>query len=81
MYTFRENDASRSIEGRYWNCQGLNIAIVATITKGIDWAAYIGADDSPSEKAALNFIADYGSKLQEADARHFFPDIELPYRR
>ena len=80
MYVFHDTKHKQMIEGRYWNCQGRGIAVVAVITKGIDWAAYIGADDSPSEDATLGYTADYGSKLSEKDARHYFT-IELPYRR
>ena len=67
-------------EGRYWNSNGVGIAIVASVTKSIDWAAYIGADDGYSEDACLQWTARHGSKLSEEDARHLFPDIELPYR-
>ena len=81
MYIFEDNDHSLKIEGRYWNCQGINIAVVASITKEVDWAAYIGANDSPTEREALHYTAKHGSKLQEADARYFFPNIELKYRR
>ena len=68
-------------EGRYWNTNGKGITIVAVTTEGIDWAAYIGADDGWEEEACIKWAADYGAKLLESDARHFFPDIKLPYRR
>ena len=71
----------RRIEGRYWNTNGKGIAIVASITNPIDWAAYIGADDGEEEEACVEWTAHYGDTLSEKDARHFFPDIELPYRR
>ena len=67
-------------EARYWNTNGKGIAIVASITEGIDWAAYIGADDGWSENECVRWTKDYGAKLQESDARYFFPDIELKYR-
>lgn len=60
------------IEGRYWNTDGRGIAIVAAITEGIDWAAYIGADDGWEEGACVELAAKYGAKLPESDARHFF---------
>ena len=70
------------IEGRYWNSDGKGIAVVASITEGIDWAAYIGGTDhTVPEEEAVRYVRDYGCKLSEADARHFFPDIKLPYRR
>ena len=74
----------RRIEGRYWNANGKGIAIVASITNPIDWAAYIGAGDSEEmdcTEDCIKEVAEYGVKLSEKDARHFFPDIELPYRR
>lgn len=80
-YCFKETEDRKFYEGRYWNSQGTNVAIVAIVTGDFDWAAYIGADThSSSERGALNYIADYGDKLSKADAEHFFPDIKLPYR-
>ena len=67
--------------GRYWNSNGKGIAIVAVITENIDWAAYIGADNGWSEEGCVNATAKYGAKLSAVDAKHFFPDIKLPYRR
>ena len=67
-------------EARYWNANGVGIAIVAVITRNIDWAAYIGADDGWSEDACIKLATDWGAKLSAADAKHFFPSIELPYR-
>ena len=91
-FIFEETDHKRKLKGRYWNpgidCYpNLNICVVASITKkpdgeGFDWAGYIGADPAAhSEEAALKTVASYGAKLSEEDARYFFPDIELPYRR
>ena len=68
------------IEGRYWNTNGKGITIVAVITQGIDWAAYIGADDGWKEEACIKWTAEHGAKLSAQDARHFFPEITLPYR-
>ena len=81
MYTYEDNKHQSKIEGRYWNCQGTSISIVASVTKNLDWAAYIGATCCATEREALAFTAGLGSKLQEEDARHFFPEITLPYRR
>lgn len=86
-WIFYEDDHKRQLEGRYWNpgidvYPNLNICVVASITKEIDWAAYIGADPGAhTEEEALKTVASYGAKLQEKDARHFFPDIDMPYRR
>jgi len=81
-YKLRDDSYEVILEGRFWNCQGKHIAIVATITKGIDWAAYIGTDapDSYTERETLDFVARKGNKLSEKDARHFFPEIILKYR-
>ena len=68
-------------EGRYWNSNGKGITIVAVTTEGIDWAAYIGADNGWEEEACIKWAVEYGAKLSEVDARHFFPAISLPYRR
>ena len=69
------------ITGRYYNANYYATAIVASITEGIDWAAYIGgADNHCSEKEAIQFVADRGCKLSENDARYYFPAIKLPYR-
>jgi len=76
-------------EGRYTNCQGYNIVIVASvstyekdgITKVIDWAAYIGADTSPKEIYAIEYTLEKGNKLSRKDAEYYFPFLaEYPYR-
>lgn len=67
-------------EARYWNSNGYAVAIVASIGVEGKWAAYIGGAASESEEEALKFVVLYGTKLDEGDARHFFPDLELPYR-
>ena len=67
-------------EGRYWNTNGVGIAVIASVTKDIDWAAYIGADNGYSEATCLQWTAKHGQKLREVDARYFFPEINLPYR-
>jgi len=82
MWTFRDTQYQQALEGRFWNCQGKQIAIVASITKRIDWAAYIGTDapDSYGEEDTCIYALEKGCKLSEEDARYFFPAIELPYR-
>jgi len=96
-WIFQEDEHKRKLEGRYWNPStethpNLNIAIIASITlkpktndfpaEGFDWAAYIGAaPEANTEEAALKVVSKYGAKLSETDARYFFPDIELPYRK
>jgi len=84
-YCFKKIDHKEYLEGRFWNQGGKQIAIVAVVTryrdKG-DWASYIGTDapNSYKEEDTCMAVAGHGCKLIEADARHFFPDIELPYR-
>lgn len=73
-------------EARYWNTNGKGICVMAVITEGIDWAAYIGADNGYSESDCMSWTCEYGAKLSEEDARYFFPkeiylETELPYRR
>lgn len=91
-YIFQEDNSHRRIEGRYWNpgierYPNLSIGVIASITKKpsgepFDWAAYIGTDPTAhNEETVLKTIAQYGTKLSENDARHFFPDIAAPYRK
>ena len=71
----------KTIEGRYWNTSGVAIAIVAVTTEGVDWAAYIGATvETMLSTQAVEWTVRWGAKLSESDARHYFPNIELPYR-
>ena len=72
--------APNKYEGRYFCSNGYSCAIVALVTPEIDWAAYIGGSNSDREQLALEDVAAWGSKLSEEDARHFFSDIDLPYR-
>lgn len=69
------------IEARYWNTGGIAIAIIAVVTENIDWAAYIGANKFVEhEEDAIEWTMRWGAKLSELDARHFFADMDLPYR-
>lgn len=69
---------------RFWaptlNTPG-GVAIVATFdTRGKTWKAYIGSVDPQfTYDMAADQVASWGVKLEEADARHFFPDVALPY--
>lgn len=84
-----EGDYCNIYEARYWNCQGKNICIVASLTKSyslehpvIDWAAYIGSDSSATEREAIKYAKMYGCKLSETDAKYYFPYLaKYPYRR
>lgn len=69
------------LPGRYYNANGFAVGIVAVVTKGVDWAAYIGSTNTyMDESQTMDWIAMYGCKLSEYDARHFFPELKLPYR-
>ncbi len=69
------------VVGRYFNANYQAMAIVATISEGIDWSAYAnGVDYTLREQDAAEWVAANGSKLSADDARYFFPQIELPYR-
>jgi len=78
----QEKGTRYNVEGRYFNAQGWSVAIVASVVHGLEWAAYIGATWGPvSEKLTITTVAKHGCKLQEKDARHFFPDLnDLAYR-
>lgn len=84
-YCFKQTASKHYLEGRFWNQGGKQLAIVAIVTQvgeWGDWAAYIGTDapDSNHEKDTCMAVAEYGCKLSKKDARHFFPEIEFPYR-
>ena len=79
-YCFKEDNWEVSLEARYWNTNGKGICIVAVVTKGIDWAAYTGADNGYREDDCLKWTAEHGAKLSRKDAEYFFPEIKLPYR-
>lgn len=70
-----------AIEGRYYNANGFAVAIIASITHEIDWAVYIGATLGDAKEAVtVQATLKFGCKLFEKDAKHYFPEIELPYR-
>lgn len=78
----QEQGTRYKVEGRYFNAQGWGIAIVASVVRGLDWAAYIGATFGPmTEQETADYVAKHGCKLHEKDARHFFPQFkDLQYR-
>ena len=80
-YVIFENGYKKQLQARFWNCNGKKISVVASITKGADWAAYIGADTLETEEESMQHALDYGCKLGERDALHFFPELaEMRYR-
>ena len=73
----RERGTKYSIEGRYFNAQGWAVAIVASVTQGVDWAAYIGATFGPlSEEETMQNVVKHECKMQEKDARYYFPELK-----
>jgi len=85
-YCFRREGTESYLEGRFWNSQGKQLAVVAVVNQFSneqgDWAAYIGTDapDSYKELDTCLYVAKWGCKLSKDDAKHFFPEIKLPYR-
>ena len=85
-HVFMEDDDRQYLSARFWNQSGKQMAVVAVITKGVDWAAYIGTDapDSWHEQDTYVHVAEWGCKLTREDALYFFPEMEagplLPYR-
>ena len=77
-----ERGTRYNITARYFNAQGWAVAIVASVTHGVDWAVYIGATFGPlSEEETVEYVVKYGCKLPEQDGRYFFPELErTPYR-
>ena len=76
-------DGNQILEGGYWNANGVAVAIIAVVTPGIDWAAYIGGTgDDYLKEETLRWVARCGCKLPEATARHFFDNrlADMAYR-
>lgn len=61
------------IAHRYWNANGMGMAIIAH--QGVvDWAAYIGAQPDPAtEEETVSWTQLRGCKLAESEALGFFP--------
>jgi len=78
----QERGTKYKISARYFNAQGWAVAIIASVTHAVDWAAYIGATfGSLSEEDTAEYVAKHGCKLAEHDARYFFPELKyLQYR-
>ena len=64
---------------RYWNTNGVAVAIVAVEGRVQDVAAYIGGDLDPdaSEEATLQRVRQLGAKLTKEEAYRFLPQLEL----
>lgn len=86
MYQF-EKDGKTCYEARYWNPQGSNICIAASVTnypdgRPFEWAAYVGANPLLNrEEDAMKYALEFGDKLSIEDAHYYFPHLkEVPYR-
>lgn len=73
----------RTIVARYYNSNGIGIAIVAVATyydgEIFDWAAYIGGSSWGAEREewAVEEAAKTGCKLPKGDAEHYFPTLPI----
>ena len=82
----QERGTKYKITARYFNASGFAVAIVASITHGIDWAVHIGATHGYMhgpllEDETAQYVAKHGCKMQEKDARYYFPELKnLSYR-
>jgi len=69
---------------RFWTTHTHTITIAAKVGDvGTDWAAYMNAENNfavGSQNHSVVRAILFGAKLSEKDGRHFFPDINLPYR-
>jgi hypothetical protein len=63
---------------RYWNANGFAVAIVCKEGGAKDYAAYIGATSGSfrSEAETVQFVEDYGSKLDPELTDHLFPEFK-----
>jgi len=86
MLTHRdeEHPAGEIVGTRYWNTNGVAVAIVAISGGDNDWAAYIGATtDTSRDRIAFDWTIKQGAKLTEKEALAFFPhmkDYPVHYR-
>jgi hypothetical protein len=73
------------IANRYWNANGFAACAVAVRGgRGTDWAAYISGFTGESERDAILFTINRGTKLSESDAKALFSNYgfsdRLEYR-
>lgn len=71
------------IANRYWNANGIGVAVAAVAGEDDDWAAYISAQPDPiSEIDATEFASRHGCKLTKTEASAMFPGLaeRLVYR-
>lgn len=75
----------RNTPRRYWNTNGMQIAIVAVVSpSGFDWSAYIGATKGARrEEETVAWAVENGAKISRKLAEFLFPGVArrgLPYR-
>ena len=63
---------------KYWNTNGIGIAIVVVLGNNNDVAAYIGASEEGSQRmeAAFEWAASFGAKLYREEAFGMIPMLE-----
>lgn len=62
---------------KYWNTNGVAIAIVAVKGYADDWAAYVGADGGWKESECVEWTKRHGAKLTQAEAAALFPALPV----
>ena len=70
------------VPGRYFNSNGFAVSIVAAVNtyqgEILDWCAYIaGTDQTFHEEDAHEWAAEWGDKMRQEDAHHFFPYLPI----
>jgi hypothetical protein len=76
------------ISNRWFDEDRVLVVVIASVTEGVDWAAYQDAMAVVSSRRPHQDIRAYlvdraskhGDKVSEAEARALFPGIDLPYR-
>ena len=70
--------ADRIFKSKYWNTNGIGIAIVAVTGHNNDVAAYIGASEGGAHhmEAAFDWAAQFGAKLYREEAFQMLPTLE-----
>lgn len=72
------------IANRYWNANGIGVAVAAVQGEINDWAAYIGAQPDPtSEEETTEWARRFGCKLSMPEAFALLPGSDkwlLTYR-
>lgn len=70
--------ADRILQRKYWNTNGIGIAVVAVLGSNNDIAAYIGASEEGAHhhEAAEEWAMRFGAKLYREEALGMLPNLE-----